>query len=89
MPSKNTSGLKIKRRAHVCVCRGRQNLDRCLVSKQAGGQRGSTASKETMADRMTVSYQVLYVHTVCSLRWAGSRAEGQGKAIPCFTLEAQ
>ncbi len=42
----------------MCICWGRQDLDCCLVSKQAGGQRGSAALKDAMANWMTVSSQV-------------------------------
>lgn len=75
VPSKNTSGLKIKRRAAVCE-QGRQDLEHCLLSKQAGGQKGSTALKDAMAEWMTESSQVC-THKVFTLRAAGSRPEGE------------
>lgn len=60
----------------MCVCRGRQDLDRRLVSKQAGGQRGSAALKDAMANWMTASSQVCMHSLIPEGGWRQTWGQG-------------
>ncbi len=55
---------------------GRQDLDWCLISKQAGGQRGSAALKDAMADWRTVYRQVCTHSLIPEGGWQQTWGEG-------------